>query len=243
MPLAMARVFSTNPQKNFFVDRDDRELTVRARLKPGATLREARNELAVLARDFEREYPKINRDRGAAVRTQFEMRTRDDDVNWKFGVIFTILALSVLLVACTNAAGLLLTRARTRTREIAVRLAIGAGRFRLIRLLLTESLVLALLGGLGGIAVGYVGIELPRAPSRFQPSCRSRSRSGWTRACSWRASRCPSLSALFCGLAPALQSTRDRPRERAQVGRRGRCPDANACGAATPWSWRRSPCP
>ena len=160
MPLAMARVFSTNPQKDFFEDRDDRELNVRARLKPGTTLRQARNELAGLARDFEREYPALNRDRGAAVRTQFEMRTRGDDVNWKFGVIFTILALAVLLVACTNVAGLLLSRARTRTREIAVRLALGAGRFRLVRLLLTESLVLALLGGLGGIAVGYAGIRL-----------------------------------------------------------------------------------
>ena len=207
MPLAMARVFSTNPQKNFFVDRDDRELTVRARLKPGTTLRQARNELAVLARDFERDYPKLNRDRGAAVRTQFEMRTQDNDVNWKFGVIFTILALAVLLVACTNAAGLLLSRARTRTREIAVRLAMGAGRFRLIRLLLTESLVLALLGGLGGIAVGYAGItfmstftiptELPvKIPFRMD-----------TRVL--LASLALSvLSALFCGLAPALQSTR-----------------------------------
>src|SRR3989442_9411592 len=159
MPLAMARVFSITPLKEFFVDRDDRELSVKARLKPGTTLRQAQNELGVLARDFEREYPNLNRDRGAAVRTQFEMRTRDDDVNWKFGVIFTILALAVLLVACTNVAGLLLSRARTRTREIAVRLAMGAGRFRLIRLLLTESLVLALLGGLIGIAVGYLGIE------------------------------------------------------------------------------------
>ena len=117
------------------MDRDDRELAVRARLKPGTTLRQARNELQMLARNFEREYPKVNRDRGAAVHTQFEMRTQDSDVNWKFGVIFTVLALAVLLVACTNAAGLLLSRARTRTREIAVRLAIGAGRFRLIRLL------------------------------------------------------------------------------------------------------------
>src|SRR6266852_6159362 len=159
MPLAMARVFSTNLQKNFFEDRDDRELNVKARLKPGTTVQQARNELAVLAKSFEREYPKVNRSRGAAVHTQFEMRTREDDINWKFGVIFVILALAVLLVACTNVAGLLLSRARTRTREIAVRLAIGAGRFRLIRLLLTESLILASLGGLAGIGIGY-GIVL-----------------------------------------------------------------------------------
>jgi predicted permease len=207
MPLAMARVFSTNPQKDFFADRDDRELGVKARLKPGTTLLQARNELSVLARDFEREYPKANRERGAAVRTQFEMRTRDDDANWKFSVIFAILALAVLLVACTNVAGLLLARARTRTREIAVRLALGAGRFRLIRLLLTESLVLACLGGLGGIAVGYGGLkfistfriptELPvKVP--FQMDTRV-----------LLASLAVSvLSALLCGLAPALQSAR-----------------------------------
>ena len=207
MPLAMAKIFSTNPQKNFFIDRDDRELIVRARLKPGMPLAQARNELAVLAQGFEREYPKLNRDRGAAVRTQFEMRTRDDDPNWKFGVIFTVLALVVLLVACTNAAGLLLSRARTRTREIAVRLALGAGRFRLIRLLLTESLVLALLGGLGGIAVGYGGLELmgrftlpTELPSKipFQMDTR-------VLLVSFALSV---LSAVFCGLAPALQSTR-----------------------------------
>jgi len=206
-PLAMARVFSTNPQKNFFEDRDDRELSVKARLKPGTTQQQAHNELAVLAQDFEREHPDVSRDRGAAVRTQFEMRTRDDDVNWKFGVIFTGLALAVLLVACTNVAGLLLSRARTRAREIAVRLALGAGRFRLIRLLLTESLVLACLGGLGGIAVGYGGIEflstftipteLPiKVPFRMD-----------TRVL--LASLALSvLSAVFCGLAPSLQSTR-----------------------------------
>src|SRR6266851_5603217 len=158
MPLAMARVFSTNLQKNFFEDRDDRELNVKGRLKPSTTMRQARNELAMLAKDFEREYPKVNRSRGAAVYTQFEARTIVDG-NWRFGVIFMILALAVLLVACTNVAGLLLSRARARTREIAVRLAIGAGRFRLIRLLLTESLILASLGGLVGIAVGY-GIVL-----------------------------------------------------------------------------------
>jgi len=209
MPLAMARVFSTNIQKNFFEDRDDRELRVMARLKPGVTLEQARNELAVLAKNFEREYPNANRSRSAAVYTQFQARTIEDD-NWKFGVIFVILALAVLLVACTNVAGLLLSRARSRAREIAVRLALGAGRTRLIRLLLTESMILATLGGLAGIAIGYGIIEwfrskdsivflteLPMAvpfhmDKRVLLSCVALS----------------VLSALLCGLAPALQSTR-----------------------------------
>jgi macrolide transport system ATP-binding/permease protein len=210
MPLAMAQVFSTNRQKNFFEDRDDRELGVRARLKPGTTLEQAQNELAVLAKNFENEYPKLNRSRGAAVHTQFQMRTRTDDLNWKFGVIFVILALAVLLVACTNVAGLLLSRARARTREIAVRLAIGAGRFRLIRLLLTESLILAALGGSAGIAIGYGVVEwfhsfenvvfnsdLPLAiPFRMDTRVLLASLA------------LSALSTLLCGLVPALQSTR-----------------------------------
>ncbi|MEO8188837.1 MAG: ABC transporter permease [Acidobacteriota bacterium] len=207
MPLAMARVFSTDPLKNLLEDRDDRELTLRARLKPGTPLSQARNELAVLARDFQREYPKVNRDRGAAVHTQFEMRTQDNDVNWKFSVIFSVLALAVLLVACTNAAGLLLARGRSRTREIAVRLAIGAGRFRLVRLLLTESLVLACLGGLGGIAVGYLGIRFMgkfSIPSELPVTIPFRMDTRVLIA----SVALSMLSALFCGLAPALQSTR-----------------------------------
>ena len=207
VPLAMANAFSSGPQKNFFVDRDDRELTVRGRLKRGTKLEQARNEITLLAKAFEREHPRTNRDRGASVRTMVEMRTRDTDLNWKFSVIFTMLALAVLLVACTNAAGLLLARAGTRTREIAVRLAIGAGRSRLVRLLLTESLVLALLGGMGGVAVGYAGIaalrtftipaELPvEIPFRMDLRVLLASL-GFSL-----------LSAIFCGLAPALQSTR-----------------------------------
>ena len=207
LPLAMAHLFSTDPQKNFFEDRADRELNLKGRLKPGATLLQARSELALLAQNFEREYPRIYRNRGASVHTQFEMQTRDGVGPWQFMVIFSILALAVLLVACTNVAGLLLSRSRARTREIAVRLALGAGRFRLIRMLLTESLILACLGGLGGVAVGYTGIallgtfsipsELPiiipfRLDTRVLLACLALS----------------ALSALFCGLAPALQSTR-----------------------------------
>ena len=207
MPLAMARVFSTNPQKNFSEDRDDRELTVRARLKAGTTLPQARSELTVLAQNLEHEYPKLNHDRGAAVRTQFDMRTRDDAIEWKFSVIFAVLGLVVLLVACTNVTGLLLSRARTRTREIAVRLALGAGRFRLIRMLLTESLILASLGGLAGIAVAYGGITFLQAGSI--PSELPTTLPFYLDTRVLLASLASSVvSALLCGLAPALQSTR-----------------------------------
>jgi len=207
MPLAMAGMFSTNPQKNFLEDRDDRELNVQARLKRSTTLQQARNELAVLAKNFEREYPKLNRNRSAAVRTDFEMRTRGDDGNWKFIVVFVVLSLAVLLVACTNVAGLLLSRARTRTREIAVRLALGAGRFRLIRLLLTESLILSCLGGLGGIAVGYGGIKFLSTfsiPSELPVTIPFRLDIRVLLA----SLALSVLSAFLCGLAPALQSTR-----------------------------------
>jgi putative ABC transport system permease protein len=206
-PLAMAKTFSTDPAKSFFDDRDDRELVLRGRVRRGASLREARHEVESLARSLERDYPKTNRGRGAAVHTLREMRTRPDEGNWKFGVIFTMLAVAVLLVACTNAAGLLLSRARTRTREIAVRLAIGAGRFRLIRLLMTESLVLALFGGLGGIAVGYVGIELLRRfriPAELPVEIPFRMDTRVLLA----SLGLSVVSAIFCGLAPALQSTR-----------------------------------
>ena len=207
IPLAMAGAFAEDPGRDFFHDRARRALVVRGRLKRGTTLDDARVELALLARNLEREYPESNRERGASVHSMIQMRTRPDEGNWKFALVFTTLAVAVLLVACTNAAGLLLARARTRTREVAVRLAIGAGRFRLIRLLLTESLVLALAGGLAGIAVGYSGIaalrtfsipsEIPvRVPFRMDARVLLVSLG------------CSVLCALFCGLAPALQSTR-----------------------------------
>ena len=207
VPFAMAGTISASSDKDFLEDRDARQLIVRARLKPGVTLQQARNEVALLARDLEREYPKSNRDRGAMARTQFQLRTRSDDSNWKFGAVFVTFALGVLLVACTNVAGLLLSRGRTRTREIAVRLALGAGRSRLVRMLLTESLLLASLGGLAGVGVGYLVIRYLRAfalPTTLPVAVPFRMDHRILLA----SIVLTALSAIACGLAPALQSTR-----------------------------------
>jgi predicted permease len=207
IPLAMAPVFSTDPQKDFFEDRDDRELAVRGRLRHGVALRQAKDELAAIAQGFARQHPELYRERGAAVRTFFDIRTRGDDVNWKFSVVFSVLGVAVLLVACTNVAGLLLSRARTRTREVAIRLSMGAWRFRLVRLLLTESLVLALAGGVGGVALGYVAIELLQRfsiPSELPLTIPFRMDARVLMA----SLAVAVATAVASGLAPALQSTR-----------------------------------
>jgi macrolide transport system ATP-binding/permease protein len=208
IPIAMAPFFSTNPRKHFFEDRDDRELSVKARLRPGVTQRQAENELVLLAKAFERDYPQLNQNRSAAVRTHVEMLTRDDSQAspWKFMAIGALLALSVLLVACTNVAGLLLSRSRTRTREIAVRLALGAGRFRIVRLLLTESLIFACLGGAGGLTVAYGSINFIRSftiPAELPQILPFRMDTRVFLVCL----ALSLFSALLCGLAPALQST------------------------------------
>jgi macrolide transport system ATP-binding/permease protein len=206
VPLAMQPLFATSA-RDFFEDRGVRQLYVKGRLKRDVSIDQARSETAVIAQDWTRAHPETNRHREASVLTTFEIRTRADDANWKFGVVFNVLALAVLLVACTNVAGLLLSRAGTRTREIAVRLAMGAGRFRIVRLLLTESLILALLGGLAGVVVGYITIELLGTfsiPTTLPVVIPFRLDLRVLFACMALSVG----SALLFGLAPALQSTR-----------------------------------
>ena len=140
--------------------RDDRSLTVKARLKPGVSLAQAQREVSTIAANLEQAYPATNRDRSLTVRTEFQARMVQDPADSILGSTLLLLAAAVLLVACANVGGLMISRAPVRAREIAMRMAIGAARPRLIRQLLTESLLIALAGGALGLVIGYQGVTL-----------------------------------------------------------------------------------
>ena len=128
-------------------------LSVIARLRPGASIRQARADMDIIAKGLERTYPKDNRGVGIIV---LEMRDLISPQSRVLVLAIFGAAFCVLLIACTNLANLLLARAIVRRQEVAVRFAIGAGRERLIRQLLTENLLLAIAGGLAGIGVAFV---------------------------------------------------------------------------------------
>jgi putative ABC transport system permease protein len=133
--------------------RTDGSLTVIGRLKPGVTLKQATAEGHTLWSGLIRDYPEL-KDNGIRV-----VRSQE---NWARGVrpimiIMLVAVLFVLMIACANVANLLLARAATRRREISLRVALGASRGRVVRQLLTESILLAGLGGVLGIALGYWG--------------------------------------------------------------------------------------
>jgi predicted permease len=155
-----------------FADRNNNILNCIGRLRDGVSLRQAAAEMNVIADQLRRQYPKELQHTGAVVD-----RIRDDISEQRRLLLMALAgaALCVLLIACSNLANLLLARALARQKELAVRTALGAGRERLIRQLVTESMVLAALGGVLGVLLASLALPLltklvPSLPLSGAPS-------------------------------------------------------------------------
>jgi predicted permease len=169
--LAAGRVF--DPTDDMLEQRGDRGLSLTGRLRDGATVEQARGQLAVVAARLHGAYPKAWTDVAGKARRVTLLPEREarifptirGPVTQFLGLLMGVAGL-VLVVCCANLANLLLARATVRRRELAVRLALGGGRGRLVRQLLTEGLVLAIMGGTAGVALALWAAD---ALAAFRP--------------------------------------------------------------------------
>jgi len=190
---------NTKDQAHYFV--------VAARLQPGITLSQVQAQLRLAAVEFNRRYPGINQRGG------FDAQLLKDSVvsDIRSSLLVLIGAVSfVLLIACANVANLLMVRAAGRSREFAIRAALGAGRTRIVRQLLTESVLLALTGGLLGLVLGLGGVRALLAVSPGDIPRIGENGAGVT--LDWRVALftlgISVLTGILFGLVPALGASR-----------------------------------
>jgi putative ABC transport system permease protein len=204
----------------FAQDRESHSLRVFGLLKPGVSLAQGEVELRDLSLRAQRQYPATNSGVEAVAVGLNEEYTRDARTHSSF----TIGAVAfVLLIACANVANLLLARGSARQKELAVRMALGANRWRVMRQLLTESLLLALLGGLVGLAFSVWGITalanaFPQSITYYTPGWENLGINTWALGFTMLVSL---LTGVLCGLLPAWQATKTDFNETLKEGGKG----------------------
>ncbi|MBV8808446.1 MAG: ABC transporter permease [Acidobacteriaceae bacterium] len=158
IPAAMSELLHPNQMQGALSDRGKAFFLGLGRLKFGISRAEAQADLTNIASELAREYPNADQGRTATATPMRDAISSPPVIFGSFGLLLVVGI--VLLIACSNVANLLMARSAARQQEVAVRLAMGASRARLVRQLLTESVSLGLLSGLVGLAIGYGALQL-----------------------------------------------------------------------------------
>ncbi len=196
--------------------RNNHYLRVIARLKPGADRQSAQSQMSAIAAQLEQQYPNSNA--GTGVRVVALREQIVGNIRPALMVLFGAVGF-VLLIACANVANLMLARAAARQKEIAVRTALGATRSRLVRQLLTESVLLSLIGGTVGILFALWGADaLASLAPESLPRIREIRADGYALGFTFALSL---LTGILFGLAPALATTKPDLNEALKEGSRG----------------------